>query len=618
MSPLMISANKDDLVAYNWDEVLAGAEIKACDYYVTRLFEVADKAKADGDPRAEGVYALLGVVASPMLTPEKKGQPLSPSFVLQGSRSAIPDDIDDTNLEALAGIVDNIADAEMQSRIADILWIRKRNIQMARLAIKSYTRAAETLASSNHASLCSPRLKRALQLALQIKDPALVSDAVACIDNLLDEEAISLNPFLPAELMELLQEHKKGDASRLAAFAERVALEAEQAEEWHRARTYWEVKAEWHKQLKEPEARRNALIRAAETYERDAEDALKRSEPSYLAASAFLEREIEGLKRAGASSERIGQLHTKLLKYQEQAPEEMGTFSTPQVDITKIVQQSRDQVKGKKLLDALFALALVSEPPSVASLRQQVTELASQFRLTHLIPHAIVNEQGKVIARKPAMFSDDPQEFEDAIITSIQEHASYSQQIIVLGAIEPARGQISLEHNVRVQDLLPIVTNNPFVPSGREPIFARGLYAGLLGDFLEALHLLIPQIENSLRYVLYQNQVITSNYDKDGIQNEYPLGKLVCLPEVKQMFGEDFAFDLQTLLVSRFGSNLRNRIAHGLLSYDQFFSLQASYLWWLTLRLCCLPLILRNDEMREGNEETVDEVADEEIRRRES
>ena len=80
--------------------------------------------------------------------------------------------------------------------------------------------------------------------------------------------------------------------------------------------------------------------------------------------------------------------------------------------------------------------------------------------------------------------------------------------------------------------------------------------------------------------------------DSQGIQEEHTLSKIMYLPEIKKIFGEDTAFDLQGLLVESAGSNVRNLTAHGLIAHDQFFSPQIVYLWWLILRICCLPILI--------------------------
>ena len=174
--------------------------------------------------------------------------------------------------------------------------------------------------------------------------------------------------------------------------------------------------------------------------------------------------------------------------------------------------------------------------------------------------------------------------------------ARTTQSLAALGLIEPARNQILREHFVRVKDFAPLVANNPFVPEGREGLYAHGLHAGLEGNFAAATHLLIPQLENSIRHALAQNGVITSGLDPDGIQDVHLLGNMLYRPEMKRMFDEDITFDLQGLLVERFGANLRNQIAHGLMPHETFFSPDAIYLWWLTLHLLCRILLAHESQ----------------------
>jgi hypothetical protein len=64
---------------------------------------------------------------------------------------------------------------------------------------------------------------------------------------------------------------------------------------------------------------------------------------------------------------------------------------------------------------------------------------------------------------------------------------------------------------------------------------------------------------------------------------------------------EDSLFYLKGLLVEHSGSNLRNRMAHGLINDDGFLSPLMSYLWWLTLRLCCLPMIIHQQKVEQSN-----------------
>ena len=64
---------------------------------------------------------------------------------------------------------------------------------------------------------------------------------------------------------------------------------------------------------------------------------------------------------------------------------------------------------------------------------------------------------------------------------------------------------------------------------------------------------------------------------------------------LKMIFGEDFVFDIRGLLVERFGSNLRNNMAHGLIDHDDFYSSSGCYLWWLALRFYVLPFVIERN-----------------------
>lgn len=70
--------------------------------------------------------------------------------------------------------------------------------------------------------------------------------------------------------------------------------------------------------------------------------------------------------------------------------------------------------------------------------------------------------------------------------------------------IAPARDAIIEEHTIRRSDLLFLVLNNSLIPQGHEGIVLRGIQAGFHGDWLIAMHLLIPQLEASIREVLQQ------------------------------------------------------------------------------------------------------------------
>jgi hypothetical protein len=142
-----------------------------------------------------------------------------------------------------------------------------------------------------------------------------------------------------------------------------------------------------------------------------------------------------------------------------------------------------------------------------------------------------------------------------------------------------------LEHRLTERDFVDLANESPLVPKDRIRIFGKALFAGYDKDFISAIHLLIPQIENMVRYQLKASGVKTTNHDVNGIENENSLGTLMDLSETETIFGESLTFELRALFCDALGPNLRNEIAHGLLDEAHCQSAYVIYAWWLGLKL---------------------------------
>lgn len=135
-------------------------------------------------------------------------------------------------------------------------------------------------------------------------------------------------------------------------------------------------------------------------------------------------------------------------------------------------------------------------------------------------------------------------------------------------------------------DARRIVEHSAFVMHGRSKLFEAGIYAGLQQDLITAINVLVPQVENSIRCLLQDSGVIVYNLKDDGTEEAKTLHALLDLPEVAEILEADLLFTLKAVFCSKYGLNLRNENAHGLLSDGFFFSNRAYYVWWLIFRLC--------------------------------
>lgn len=587
-----IKLTKDDFDQLDWKTLLAQASEKTCHHYCGLMSDKVKEAEENSDEKLAEVYGLLGVITSFRLKPDHAEGPLLPWIVTSDWRSYGPEDLSDDHLAVLAEIAPSIQDGEMRARVADVLWVRTSNYQFAQLATKAYLEAADGLKGETRWVEGLDRMERALEISARLgKQHSLYQEVidyiVAFLDNLLPDSAPY---YATSRAMELLQQQRQGDALNYAALAETTAQRAESESNWLSAARLWRVKARWHALAGDTDAERATQIAAAEVHLQHTDQVLAENPPNYSVAQFNLQQAIEAFRRIGGMQERVAELHKRLLEYQEKSLEHFGRFSVD-IDLRKSIEQTRSAIEGKTLYDVLFTLARLAASPSVEALRQRVETFIKDAPLQFIFPSHILSEKGKLAAQRPSVLSDDPDQREQAIRAEMFRQALYDQEVLGVGMVLPALEQIRLEHNVRVADLFPLVSNNPFVPSGREELYAQALHAGMQGYFVVSTHLLLPQIEHSIRDLLYRSGAITSKLTSNGIQDEYDLNRMLYMPEVKEIFGEDVTFDLQGLLVERFGSNLRNLTAHGLLPYEAFFTARIAYLWWLTLRLCCLPVL---------------------------
>jgi len=580
-----IKVEKADFDQCSWQEVIASSEKKYCDLYLPLLGKKVGELELQGDTKSQAVFALLYHLCSFTLAFDKSSEPFIP-------QSALIDDFNESHLNVLEEIAVITNDAELRARIADILWYRrKRNYKMAQLAISSYIKSAKILEDPENWKYCSDRIERAVSLAASLgKNNPAFRDVISYIESVLDKYKNQYATFLLAKLMELLLRYKEGLPSVYISLAEKIAMASEISKDilgkWHIARTYWEIKAKWHAIDNDPQNERLARLNAAETYVKEAEDVLHRSDSPYSIASHSLLKAMEAYRRIEGTQKRTDEIHKKLLEYEKKSMTDFTTFSSPSIDISSIIENARNLVKDKSLVDALFALALVRTSPSKVSLRKGLE--TNEFRFNLWIPAQIITKEGKVVAKRPGMYGNS-EDTESALQAEMFRRAILEQSLHAQGVIQPAIDQINLEYNVRISDLWPIVSNNPFIPPGREYIFAKGLHAVFMGDLMTVAHLLTPQIENSIRHLLVMKGGISSGLEQ-GIQGERSLNVTLYKPEILELLGEDIVFDLQGLLVEKFGSNLRNKMAHGLIDQSEFYSWQIVYLWWLVLRLCVLPI----------------------------
>jgi Domain of unknown function (DUF4209) len=105
----------------------------------------------------------------------------------------------------------------------------------------------------------------------------------------------------------------------------------------------------------------------------------------------------------------------------------------------------------------------------------------------------------------------------------------------------------------------------------RRQLLKDGIDAYLSGDYVKAIHTLIPQIEYALRALLPFLGIPPNKQFRGprGVMQVKSLNDILQDQRVQSALGEDYHKYLDVFLADPRGHNLRNRVAHGLVGYEE-------------------------------------------------
>ena len=577
------------------------------------LYEAASKQHSQsGEEVAARVFRLLAQVNRMHFKPDDGTEPYGPMIVLaDGRRSMIPSDLRGDQSTVFAKIAPCLQNPGLKARLSDVAWLNDRKLYaMAQLAIDAYCDAVQAVLEgrskffpknpSASSSGGADMLCRACRIAKTTgwKDPegtrlrALVSDVTQDAFDRQDHRG-----FLNAA--EIGLRFRVDEPTAIVRNAETLAATGEP--DAFTSRELWELASRAHQQSGNDTERDRCLVSAAECLVALAEADGGRG----IVAASHLMDAIEALRRIPNTEERRRQLEPRLREAQASIRDQMGTISAP-VDLTELHKDARESVGGLSLSDALAAFAQLAASRTPDELRDEAQRQAEESLFSSIIPKAIVDNEGKVVSKSPAVVGDAGTD-DLALRHSIVRHEAFRRQLVASGLIDPARRLIHIEHPLEQRDFLPLVEMSPFVPADRADLFSLAFARFFGGDFISALHILVPQLENSLRYILKQAGHEPSSIRSDMTQENRTLSVMLKKDRdsLERIYGTAIVYEIENLFDFPGGPALRHQLAHGLVSGAQCYGTDAIYACWFMFRLCCLHLFKhweRLAEWMEGNQ----------------
>ncbi|AKL93087.1 DUF4209 domain-containing protein [Staphylococcus capitis] len=100
------------------------------------------------------------------------------------------------------------------------------------------------------------------------------------------------------------------------------------------------------------------------------------------------------------------------------------------------------------------------------------------------------------------------------------------------------------------------------------PFIKSGITKFLEGDYMSAIHILVPQFESTIRRMFSNAGYSTTSIKKGNSQQEITFNEFLLRDDIKLALGDDVHKLIKFVMVEQSGLNLRNDIAHGLIEFS--------------------------------------------------
>lgn len=555
------------------DAIIQKSKNKLCDSY-SWLFSEEKPSKA---------CSVIASLCSMILNIDNPNIPFSAMFTVDNKTSARPGLFTDQTLDALLEFYPEINDAELRARTADLLWVEKRGaIAPALCAITAYIDSANALISTEDWFYAFKRLNRSLQLSTKFRKqrPELYDLAITQLQAYLADQLKDNNhPAFTLKLLRTAFNYRAKDSQWIYDQSLGLSKKLAESKNYLHATDALDIARLCTFDLKDMEKRHIIFEQIAKCH--IAESELHNAS----LASGCIMQAIDALREVPNTRQRRLELYELMRDLQRESLHQMVEFSHSSGDLSEVAEQAIQRVKADNYFDALMRLALlVARPSDINEIEKQAKTILAGS-IFHLIGSQIhIDHEGIPVANVSGSGSDTESQSE-ALWSSMMQQLRDDHTYQVCAQIRPALNEVMNNHHIHEDAIQAILRIHPFVPVGHIEFFSKGLLKGLQGDFLTANHLLIPQIENSLRYLLSQRGEEPTTRHANGDQQRTPLSILLDHPEIINTLGKNITTNLKAILTDKIYGDLRNQTSHGYVSSTHFYGESSVYLWWLVLHI---------------------------------
>ena len=525
------------------------------------LFIEADRIELSEEEKS--IFDLLKNIVSLGTKIHDDGIEFHPMFVMaDGSRTFSIEDISEDDYLILHSLELDKMPLILRALIADILWTNKKEFSAAKTAADAYWKLFMLWYTDEDNVGTIDMIRRAVCISVQTKQTTLYNEIQEWFNEFIDTKAASAEGFFSLKIMELFFKQKNFDVFIILKVLD--DLIDGNSDNIAKVEQAYKLKTECLFKLKRKEdaIKNNNLL--ADYYLEFAEKIFKKDIQGALRAVNFYQKGIM-LYRNNGESDKADAAHKRLVEIQKEIPKIMVPFSV-ELDIKGVIDNLKANMEGLSFEECVIRLTQMFVFEKQEDIKKHVIEEFKDNPISHLFGKSLINAQGQtVLALHPLDIHDpekDPKLMELHMYQNALEKQKVAGDIWVKNALIIIRDKFVIDKSM----VGFLVKDNPIIPDGRERIFQSGLYMFLNGDYYEALHILAPQVENLFRNIAREVGGLTVTLEKDGSSMEKVLSSILSLPELVDCYDNDILFTFRGLLNEQAGANIRNEIAHGIIS----------------------------------------------------
>ena len=240
---------------------------------------------------------------------------------------------------------------------------------------------------------------------------------------------------------------------------------------------------------------------------------------------------------------------------------EMKTISVP-VEVPKEeVDRALEALMGGSSDECLARIA-VEFIPKAASVRDLLQRMASQAPLMAEIG-VVKSDEGFTVATAGSV-AEEPG---GRLLLQLAQQIQAMTPFLSL-ALERAVSRYSFGP----ESISEYLFRSPVFRTERKELINARLSAHFSADYVKAIHVLLPQIEEACRVLLglLGEPVTRVKGQNKGILHQKNLSEILAEPAVHATLREDALLYLKAFLTEPIGLNIRNRLCHGLMRAIEF------------------------------------------------